>query len=522
MFDPLRAKAGVIVTVAVGVLFGLGLASALGWAGPSFAMPAITEAPQVSEAAVRPALDLSEAFANVAESVTPAVVRIEVVSTRRVATTRSMPIPEEFRRFFDLPDQEMQEHPDVPQRGGGSGFFISADGYILTNNHVVEGADDIRVYLTDGRYFTAKVVGTDPYTDVAVIKIEETGLPYLSLGTSKNLRVGEWILAIGNPGFGGDPNTLAYTVTAGIVSAKGRPLQLIQSELQRNPEFGQALSGYAIEDYIQTDAVINRGNSGGPMVNIQGQVVGINSAIMTPTGYYAGYGFAVPMDLASRVMEDLIEYGRVRRAWLGVSMQPVAAEDQEYFNLPEVAGVLVQSTTDGSPAQDAGLRQGDVIYSVDGTLVYSPNGLQNVIAQRRPREEVTVRIYRDGSPRDLRVRLGEAPLSATETPAPAGPAPAAEEEKLGISVGPLTEELAQRWGYPEAEGVVITRVTPLGPASRRGVGPGPKLLEVNGEAIREPRDLRRVLSGVAGGEVVSLLLGFADGSTQIVNVRTAG
>ncbi|MFC1574666.1 trypsin-like peptidase domain-containing protein [Gemmatimonadota bacterium] len=520
MFDPLRAKARVITTVALGFFGGLALASALGWTGPSYAMPVLAEAPQISADAVRPALDLSEAFANVAESVIPAVVRIEVTAVRRVQT-RSMPLPEgmpeEFRPFFENP----QGRGEVPSMGGGSGFIISASGYILTNNHVVEAADDIRVYLNDGRYFTASVVGTDPTTDVAVIKIEEEGLPHLSLGNSNDLRVGEWVLAVGNPGFaGGGAADLDYTVTAGIVSAKGRSLRLIFQELQQDPASGLD-PRFAIEDFIQTDAVINRGNSGGPMVNLQGEVVGINSAIMSATGYYAGYGFAIPVDLAQRVMEDLIEYGRVRRAWLGVSINPVAPEDQEAYDLPMVAGVLVQEATEGSPAEDAGLGQGDVIYSVDGTVVYTPSGLQNLIAQKRPRDQVTLTVYRDGSPRTVPIRLAEAPLTAVQRPEPEPETPPAEE-KLGIGVQELTPELAQQLGYTEAGGVVVSQVTPLGPASRRGVGRGQKLLEVNGQAVNSSDDLGRILEKVGAGEVVSLLLGFPDGTSQILNVRTAG
>jgi serine protease Do len=522
MFDPVRAKARVIMIIAIGFVGGLGLASALGWTGPSYAMPPISEAPQVSEQAVRPAMDLSDAFANVAESVTPAVVRIEVTSTRRV-TQPQMQIPEQFRRFFDIPEgEDMQDHPEIPSMGGGSGFIFSQDGYILTNDHVVAEADNIRVYLLDGRYFDAELVGTDPTTDVAVIKIDTTGLPFLSLGNSGNLRVGEWVLAIGNPGFGnGNPDQLAYTVTAGIVSAKGRGLQLIQSELQRNPESGVD-SRFAIEDYIQTDAVINRGNSGGPMVNLMGQVVGINSAIMTPTGYYAGYGFAIPVDLAGRVMEDLIEYGRVRRAWLGVSIVAVAPEDQEYYNLPEVAGVLVQNATPGSPADDAGIEQGDILYSIDGSVVYSPNGLQNLVAQKRPRDRVTVRIYRDGSPRDMTVRLGEAPLTTTPEVVAAAPEGPRAEEKLGIAFETLTDDLAQRFGYDQSGGVVITGVTPLGPAARRRVGRGEKILEINDQNVGTIADVNRILSSVEAGEVVSLRLGFIDGSSRIVNVRAGG
>jgi serine protease Do len=434
-----------------------------------------------------------------------------------------MQIPEEFRRFFNFPDdQGSDQHPEVPRVGGGSGFIISQDGYIITNDHVVADAEKIRVYLLDGRYFDAELVGTDPTTDVAVIKIDQTGLPFLSLGDSEHLRVGEWVLAIGNPGFGGNPTDLAYTVTAGIVSAKGRPLQLIRSELQQNQEETGLNPAFAIEDYIQTDAVINRGNSGGPMVNLRGQVVGINSAIMTPTGYYAGYGFAVPINLAGRVMEDLIEYGRVRRAWLGVSIVAVAPEDQEYYNLPEVAGVLVQETTENSPAADAGIRQGDIIYSVEGTTVFTANGLQNLVAQRKPGEDVRVQIYRNGSPMNLTIRLGEAPLTTTtEAAAPAPEEPAAAE-KLGISFQPLTKDLADAMGYDEPGGVVITQITPLGPAARRGVGRGEKILEINHQAVESTADVERILAGIDDGEVVSLRLGFIDGSTRIVNVRAGG
>ena len=505
MFDPLRAKARVIMTIALGFLGGLALASGLGWTGPSYAMPTVARAPQVSEEAVRPALDMSEAFANAAEAVTPAVVRIEVTGTQ---TERGVFSGESRERSF---------------QGGGSGFIISEDGYILTNEHVVGNADDIRVYLNDGRYFDADLVGSDRFTDVAVVKIAEDGLPVLSLGTSADLRVGEWVLAIGNPGFGGGAGSaddLDYTVTAGIVSAKGRPLSLLARELQRDPEFGGD-AGFAIEDYIQTDAVINRGNSGGPMVNILGEVVGINSAIFSPTGTYVGYGFAIPIDLASRIMEDLIEYGNVRRAWLGVRIEEVAPEDQEVYNLPRVAGVLVQEATEDGPAEDAGLQRGDVIYSVDGTVVRSPNGLQNLIAQKRPNQDVTVRIYRDGSPRDITIRLGEAPLTEDVAPEREREEVAAEE-KLGIGVREMTPEVAGQLGYESVDGVIIVEVSPGGPAARRNIQPGMKLLEINGQAVTDPDDVRRILSDVSDRQIVSLVVGFPNGDTRLVNVRAGG
>jgi len=243
---------------------------------------------------------------------------------------------------------------------------------------------------------------------------------------------------------------------------------------------------------------------------------------MSATGYYAGYGFAIPVDLASRVMEDLIEYGRVRRAWLGVSIVEVGPEDQEAFNLPSVAGVLVQETTNGSPAADAGLQQGDVIYSVDGTVVRTPSGLQNLIAQKRPRDQVTLQVYRNRAARSVSVRLSEAPLTAAvEEPAREPETPAAEE-KLGIGVQELTPDLAQQLGYSEAGGVIVSQTTTLGPAARRGVVRGQKLLEVNGQVVNTPEDLGNILQKVGSGEVVTLLLGFPDGTTQILNVRTAG
>ena len=302
---------------------GLGIVSTLGWSGVSHAMPVIGSKPQIPIQAVQPALDLSDAFVNVAEAVTPAVVRIE--ARRPSSSARSQ------TRRLRVPDQNPQEQPD--RVSGGSGFIISDDGYILTNNHVVDGADQLTVFLQDRRSFPAAVVGRDPFTDVAVIKIDAPDLTKLNFGSSAELRVGEWIVAIGNPGFSGARTPLDHTVTVGIVSALGRPLELLQRGLREDVETRRN-SGFAIEDFIQTDAVINPGNSGGPMVNLRGQVVGINSAIASQTGYYQGYGFAIPIDLAYRVTEDLIEYGRVRRAWLGVAMRPIDQISAESYGLP--------------------------------------------------------------------------------------------------------------------------------------------------------------------------------------------
>ena len=307
MYDPLRNKLKVALVTIFSCLSGLGIASGIGWTNTPYSnSPMTSSEPQISQEAVQPALDLSDAFVNVAETVTPAVVRIEArkqVASRRNQNTNPFSNPF-FRR-----DENPQPRPD--QVAGGSGFIVSDDGYILTNNHVVTDATSLTVFLQDRRSFPATLVGQDPFTDVAVIKIEGDNLTKLHFGDSEQLRVGEWIVAIGNPGFGGTSSPLDYTVTVGIVSAIGRPLQLLQRELAQDEETANN-RGFAIEDFIQTDAVINPGNSGGPMVNLKGQVVGINSAIASRTGFYQGYGFAIPIDLARRVMEDLVDYGVVR------------------------------------------------------------------------------------------------------------------------------------------------------------------------------------------------------------------
>jgi serine protease Do len=518
MYDPLRAKARLLTYVSLAFLLGLGIASGLGWTAPGYAMPTISEAPQVSPEAVRPALDLSEAFINVSNVVTPAVVRIEVVRARG-GGNGAQGVPEQFRRFFDIP--EGQDLP--PQRSGGSGFIISEDGYVLTNDHVVSGADEISVTTPDRRTYSAELIGADPTTDVAVIRIlaPDEVFPTLSFGDSQELMVGEWILAVGNPGFGGSGTQLDYTVTAGIVSAKGRSLQLLSQELARNPDFRPADAGFAIEDFIQTDAVINPGNSGGPMVNLRGQVVGINSAIASQTGFYQGYGFAIPINLARRVMEDLIEYGAVRRPWMGIQMVNIQPEDAEYYGLPEVQGALIQDVTSGSPAEDAGVERADVIVALDGQPVTTSGNLQNRVAQLRPGDQITITVYRDKAPRDITIRLGQAPINQAPVEQPRV-AETRTEEKLGIEVAPLDSELADRFNQPEAEGIVITDIRAGGPANRRGIFTGERILEVDGQPIESEADLQAALDAVEPGQVVSLLLMPPGGGSRIVNVRVPG
>jgi serine protease Do len=511
MYDPLKGKAKVALYVTLAFLMGLGLASGMGWTDVSLAMPAVDESIQVDTDAVRPARELSDAFVEIADVVTPAVVRIRVVRPAQQIVMQN-DIPEPFRRFFG--PEGMPETEPQPQLSGGSGFIISDDGYILTNNHVVEGAEQITVYLTDRQYYEARIVGTDPLTDVAVIRIEPGhSLPTLSFGDSDNVNVGEWVLAVGNPGFSGS-RPLDYTVTAGIISARGRVLDLIGQGLRRD---GEEAANYAIEDFLQTDAVINPGNSGGPMVDLDGRVVGINSAIASQTGYYQGYGFAIPINLARRVMEDLIEYGQVRRPLLGVRIEDVSPEDAEVYGLPSVAGVLVQGITEGSPAGRAGIQPQDVIVAIDGRDVGYPSELQQQVAGYRPGDEVTVTLYRNGQRSDIDVVLGEAPINemTVERPEPA----TGTEQRLGIEVAPLDENTARQLGIEDAQGVVITNVRPASPAFMQGVVPGLRVVAINGNEIETVGDVREALERVEPGQIVTLRLRQPDGMDRYENVR---
>jgi serine protease Do len=512
-YDPLKAKTRVVLGGATVAIVAIGVAAGLGWTSTSHSMPPVTEAAQVSEEAVRPAMDLSEAFTNLAEAVTPAVVRIETRRTVRAPDRRD--VPEQFRRFFDEPEAD---EPPRQAVSGGSGFIVSRDGYILTNNHVVEGATDVRVYFPDRRYFSARVVGADPFTDVAVIKVDvEEGLPTMALGDSDAVNVGEWILAIGNPGFGASTQ-LDFTVTAGIISARGRNVQLLQRDLSQDPRFGNDLAGYAIEDFIQTDAVINPGNSGGPMVNLRGQVVGINSAIASSTGVYQGYGFAIPINLARRVMEDLVEYGYVKRPRLGVLILDVEAEDAEAYGLPSVSGVLVQGVPDDGPGAGV-LRTEDVIVGLDGEPVGYTSELQAKVAERRPGDEVVLTIYREGRPIELAIRLAEAPINGGGTRVAERSVVAAE--RLGIAVEQLDPETAAQLGFDDPNGVILTEVARGSAAERRSVAGyrGTKLVRIDEFEIETTSDVRDALDLVAGGEIVSLHFELATGEERVVNVR---
>jgi serine protease Do len=444
--------------------------------------------------------NLSEAFASVAESVKPSVVYIKSgKSSRDDAQQPDLPEPqlppgfEEFFPRFRMPVPEFQEN-------AGSGFIVSRDGYILTNDHVVSGSDQVTVRLLDRREFKAKVIGTDPSTDLAVVKIEADNLTPAPLGDSDAARVGEWVLAVGNPL--GD--NLTFTVTSGIISAKGRSLALPN------------VSDRSIQDFIQTDAAINPGNSGGPLVGVRGQVIGVNSAIASRTGFYSGYGFAIPINLARRVMDQLIQNGEVRRAALGISVRNASANDAAYVGLPDIRGVLVEDFGDASPAKAAGIEPGDIIISVDGKRVEYVGQLQQQVAFRKPGDTIKVEVARKGGARKTYdVKLQELPSRAAVAGRTGGEdagddaTGAASLEKLGVTVSPVNRDDVARFQLgPEQRGLVVTDVKAGGPSwgelvdADRG---GPDIiLEVEGKPVKTVAELRQSIASMKPGEIVSV------------------
>src|SRR5438876_1168069 len=442
-----------------------------------------------------PGADIGNAFVAVADHVRPAVVFIK---SQHVARAEGQKLPPGFEDFFP-----QRRRPQVEQ-GSGSGFIVSPDGYILTNNHVVAGADRVTVKLYDKREFTAKVVGTDPNTDVAVIRIDARNLPTVGFGNSDSTRVGEWALAVGNP-LG---EAFAFTVTAGIISAKGRLLQNLP-----HPSYG-------IQDFIQTDAAINPGNSGGPLVNIQGQVIGINSAIASETGFYSGYGFAIPINLARTVMDQLVKTGHVERAVMGIRIDDAGQNDAEAVGLKQIRGVLVEDFAPGqSPAKDAGIQPGDVIVALDGQPVDNMPQLQQKVGFKRPGESVDVTVLRQGGEKKtFTVRLARAPSdSETEVAATGRAKPksdaSAKEEALGISVEPLSQDDRQDTRlsavFTQAGGgMVVTEVSPDGPAygrlSSADDGAPDIIVSVIGTPSRRRAAFREALRRGKSGDIVTL------------------
>jgi serine protease Do len=507
-FSRFRFATAAVVSFAAGVYF----ASAMDWTRISWAQPR-TARPGAAAPGGPAAPAGGGSFADIAERVTPAVVAVKTTTAaRRPRVQMRGRVPQGMEDFLE------QFGPQArPQRGEGSGFIYTADGYIITNHHVVADADQVTITLSDGRSFKAKVVGTDSTTDVAVVRIDARGLPTLPVGNDEAARIGDWVLAIGNP------LGLEFTVTAGIISAKGR-----------GSEIGLPNGGnFTISDFIQTDAAINPGNSGGPLVNLRGEVIGLNSAIASQTGYYSGYGFAIPVSLVRNVAEDLIRDGRVRLPVMGVSVTPIDPEDAGINGLAKVAGVKVMAynPADGGPAKAAGIEVGDVIVSVDGRPVDRVSALQRIVRSRRVGDVVPVEVRRFGARKEFRVKLAEAEALArvSEAADPAEASPAGRGTgKLGITVEPLPVELAERLKIGGGRGVFVTKVAEDGPARDKIAPGGDVVVEVlyptPKRAVKSVGDLQAAVGALKDGDYVSLLVQSVDPRVgqRVVNIRIGG
>jgi serine protease Do len=435
-----------------------------------------------------------ESYAGIVQRVSPAVVTIQSERRARRITQEGPELPPGMREFFG--EQFGQRRAPVPERregGLGSGVIVRTDGYILTNHHVVDGAEKVTVELTDGRSFKATVVGTDAPTDLAVLKIVGQNLQTLTIGNSDDVRVGDVVLAVGNPlGIG-------QTVTMGIVSAKGRAT-------------GGAGDG-TFESFIQTDAPINRGNSGGALVSTRGELVGLNSQILSPSGGNIGIGFAIPANMARGIMTQLIDHGEVRRSMLGVTIQPVTSDIARSLGLQQVRGALVNGVQGEGPAAKAGVRRGDVITAINGEPVKDGNELRNHVAHLPPGSTVSVSIIRDGTERKIDVRLAE--LQASDAPGRGGE-PSADATGYGMSAEGLTADQAKQAGV--AGGVIVGAVQPSSRAAQAGLRAGDIILEVDGKAVASAQALRAALKA---GNRPALLLVQRSGATLFLTLERA-
>jgi serine protease Do len=476
----------VALTATVGFLVGMvvtgSLAPTTALSAPPVAVRAADPAPLELPYTVVPG---AVNFADVAERLNPVVVNIDASSRRTRATSGSgsrRPVP-----FDDIPPPgERRRTGEAPRRGTGTGFIVEADGHILTNHHVIDGAERITVKLADGRSLRATVVGSDPDTDIALIKVDAPmALPHAVLGNSDRLRVGEWVCAIGNP--------LAYehTVTVGVVSFIGRKL------------FDSSL-----DNYIQTDAAISFGNSGGPLINARGEVIGINTAVSRQT---SNIGFAVPINQARGILPQLKSLGRVQRGYIGVALRGVDPDVQASLGLPRADGALVQDVTAGSPGARAGLRPYDLIVAVDGDPVQSNDALIREIASRAPGTTARVELLRDGRAMDFTVKLAERPVRVQATPAASSAAERSlqrvEPAELGLTLVEIDESNAHRFDVPAGmTGLLVQRVEPLSAAYDAGIERGQVILEINRRAVSRVAAYRRLVEGVRAGDVLAVYL----------------
>ena len=448
----------------------------------------------------------SKTRAALVQNVQKAVVHIKVEKIVRGSDGRSFNNPmdlyndEFFRRFFPELNppknnqQREQKNREFRQKGMGSGSIIDSEGYILTNHHVVGVADRIIVVMYDGQEKDAKIVGTDPESDIAVIKIEGDGLPVLPMGDSETILVGEDVIAVGNP-FG-----LIQTVTYGIVSAKGRS--------------NVGINEY--ENFIQTDAAINPGNSGGPLVNLRGEIVGVNSAIFSQSGGYQGIGFAVPINMASKIMKDLIDKGSVSRGWLGVGIQDVSQDLAKAFNLKNTKGCLITAVMENTPAQRAGMHKGDVVVRINDKLIKNSNHLRNEIANAGAFTEINLELIREGKSINMKLKLDERPQNVGRVKMTPQDTPAVEQlEFLGMTVEALTDEKVEKLGVKTDIGVLISKIELGSPAGKAGLRKGMIIQELERKAVRNFEIFKNIVNEIDTAKGVLLLITTSGGSRYI-------
>jgi serine protease Do len=481
-FRPALMSIGLLAALSAG---GTGLYLGLSGSGAADAQP-IT---------VQPPAGAPMSFADLIERVSPAVIS---VNTKTVTQTsdemrtwmeryRGQPGFDDFMRRQGIDPDNPDTLPEREGRSQGSGFFVSRDGHIVTNNHVVRGATEITVVLKDGRELPAKLIGADPSTDLAVLKIDDAGqFPYVSFAEQPGLRVGDWVVAVGNPfGLGG-------TATAGIVSADGRDI------------------GGQYTDFIQIDAPINRGNSGGPTFDLSGRVVGVNTAIFSPTGGSVGIGFAIPSNVAAPIIRQLVDNGRVSRGWLGVVIQDFNADMANSMSMEGVTGAIVAEVTAGSPAEKAGLKRGDIIHSVNGEKVESSRDLTRAVGALAAGSKNTFALTREGKKTTLTVTIGERPddldAALPQAPTPA-PAPETTEGPLGATYSGLTPAARTRLGLSESEsGVVIASLKPNSALGTAGLSVGDAILEINGKPVKTPEELASMVAEAEASGAKNVLM----------------
>lgn len=443
-------------------------------------------------------------FTQAAAMVAPAVVHITTTYTGRSRGQNAAPM-DLFEEFFGMPRQRQQQQPQRPVQATGSGVIISQDGYIVTNNHVVEDANKIEVQLTDKRLVEAKIIGRDPNTDLALIKISEEGLPFVKFGDSDKVRIGEWVLAVGYP------LGLESTVTAGIVSATGRSTgiiarELMQREYQQRGPYAQSDSepmvNTAVESFIQTDAVINKGNSGGPLVNASGELIGINSNIMTPTGTYAGYGFAVPVNLVKKIADDFIKFGRVKRGLIGITFRELNPAAAEELGISDLNGLYVIDVAPEGAAQEAGLKAGDIVTKLDGRTITSSSDLQERIYRLRPGDKVKLTYKRDGKERDVTVTLKEdtsAIEREEESDADAKRSGTEIYNRLGAGFVPATDAKKKELGV--SSGVTVTQVHEGGWFAYQNIKRGQVITHINDMPVNSTDDVENALGKTQRGMI---------------------